>query len=66
MRMVLRAFIGFLAGAGLVFGIGMSLPMVVPISQAEGAYAMGVAFVWAPLGGVAGAIIGAVLGARSR
>lgn len=66
MRMAVRAFIGFLVGAGLVFGLGMSLPMIVPISQAEGAYAMGVAFVWTPLGGIAGAIIGAVLGARSR
>ena len=52
---------GFFAGGVLVFAIGMLLPMIIKISQAEGAYAMGVAFVWTPLGALVGAIIGLIL-----
>ena len=61
----MRAFLwmlgGFLLG-GLSAGvIGFSLPEVISISQAEGAYAMGVAFFWVPLGAVVGAVAGLVL-----
>ncbi len=61
MRVAIWAFGGFVLGAGLTFVIGMALPEVAPISQAEGAYAMGVAFFWTPLGAVIGAIAGAIL-----
>ena len=56
--------IGLLAGGALVFAVGMALPSVIRISQAEGGYAMGVAFVWTPLGAIVGAVIGAVRGGR--
>lgn len=58
------AVIGFLAGGAIVFSVGMALPSVISISQAEGAYAMGVAFVWTPLGAVIGAVVGFVRGGR--
>ena len=58
------AVMGFLIGGAVVFAIGMALPPVIRISQAEGAYAMGVAFVWTPLGAIVGAVIGAVRGGR--
>ena len=53
------ALVGFFGGGALGFTIGMALPMVLRISQAEGAYAMGVAFIWTPLGAVLGAILAA-------
>jgi hypothetical protein len=55
------ALAGFFGGGALVFAIGMLLPMVIKISQAEGAYAMGVAFVWTPLGALVGAVIGLIV-----
>ena len=59
------AVAGFFGGGALVFAIGMALPMVIRISQAEGAYAMGVAFIWTPLGAILGAILlGGILGGR--
>ena len=54
------AVLGFFGGGVLAFAIGMALPMIFRISQAEGAYAMGVAFFWTPLGAVLGAILAAV------
>ena len=62
MRVVLWGLAGFLAGGLLTGVIGFALPEVMPISQAEGAYAMGVAFFWVPLGAVIGAIAGVVRG----
>jgi len=50
-----------LAAAVLTFGIGLLLPGIVPISQREGAYAMGIAFVWTPAAFILGAILGLVL-----
>ena len=55
------AVAGFFGGGIAVFAIGMALPSVMKIRQAEGAYAMGVAFFWTPLGAVLGAVIGGVL-----
>lgn len=55
-----RAVLGFLAGGAAMFAGGMALPSLLPISQAEGAHAMSVAFVWTPLGAVSGAILGAL------
>lgn len=60
------AVLGFLAGGGAVFAIGMALPSVLSISQAEGAYAMQVAFFWTPLGAVIGAALGLVLSGRGQ
>jgi hypothetical protein len=58
------ALLGFLAGGLLAFLVGIGLPQVASISQAEGAYMMGVMFFWVPLAAVAGAIIGGIAGRR--
>jgi hypothetical protein len=56
MRTFLWVLGGFVLG-GLCAGvIGISLPEIITISQAEGAYAMGVAFFWVPLGAITGAL----------
>ena len=60
MRTFLWMLGGFLLGAGVALGIGVLLLYLVPISQAEGAYAMGLAFLWMPAGAVLGAIAGLV------
>ena len=62
MRVLLRALAGFLLGGLLALGIGVALPYLTPISQAEGAYAMGVVFFWVPAGAVLGAVAGLVWG----
>lgn len=66
MRRLIWGVGGLILGGGLVFAIGMGLPSVLPISQAEGGYAMGVAFFWTPLGAVLGALIGALAGKPTR
>ena len=43
-------------------GIGVALPYLMPISQAEGAYAMGVVFFWMPAAAILGAVAGIVWG----
>ncbi len=64
----MRSF-GF-ALAGLVLGgtaavvFAVAAAMIADISQAEGAYAMGVAFFWVPLGALLGLILGIVLARR--
>jgi hypothetical protein len=62
MRRLMGAVLGFLNGGGVVLALGLALPSVFSISQAEGAYAMGVVFFWAPMGAVVGAIVGLILG----
>lgn len=49
---------GFVLGAAIALGIGLLLPMVTTVSQAEGAYAMGVVFFMMPAGAVLGALAG--------
>jgi len=66
MRRLIWGFDGLILGGGLVFAIGMGLPSVMTIPQAEGGYAMGVAFFWPPLGAVLGALIGALMGKPKR
>jgi hypothetical protein len=61
MRMFLWILGGFVIGAAVALGVCVALPYVVPISQAEGAYAMGVVFFWMPLGAVTGALAGMVI-----
>lgn len=41
----------------LAFAVGMALPSIIAISQAEGAYAMTVAFFWTPLGAILGGVM---------
>jgi len=60
MRRFLWAIAGLVAGAAVTLGIGLLLPEILTISQAEGAYAMGLVFFWMPVGGVLGAICGAL------
>ncbi|MGQ0564498.1 MAG: hypothetical protein ACT4OK_05435 [Gemmobacter sp.] len=60
MRTFLWMLAGFLLGAGAAFGIGILLPEIVTVSQAEGAYMMGVMFFWVPAGAVAGMLAGLV------
>jgi hypothetical protein len=64
MRRLGFAVLGLLMGGLLAFLIGIGLPEVAAISQAEGAYMMGVMFFWVPLAALAGAVLGAVLGGR--
>jgi hypothetical protein len=56
--------LGLFAGGVLAFLVGLALPEVMSISQAEGAYMMGVMFFWVPLAALAGAVLGAVLGGK--
>ncbi len=62
MRVLLRALAGFLLGGLLALGIGVALPYLIPISQPEGAYAMGVVFFWVPAGAILGAVAGLIWG----
>ena len=56
---------GFVVGAVMTFGLGVFLPGIIGISQAEGAYMMGVAFFWTPIGGALGAVT-ALIGRLTR
>ncbi|MGA0540412.1 hypothetical protein [Neotabrizicola sp. VNH66] len=61
MRMILWAVAGAALGAALVILVaGVIVPSLTTVSQAEGAYAMGVIFVMAPAGAILGAIAGIV------
>ncbi len=60
MRRLGRGLIGAVLGGALAVGLGVAAAWLFDISQAEGAYAMGVAFFWAPLGAVLGAVAGAL------
>lgn len=63
-----RGTLGFAAGlvAGAVAAVALSVAaaFIFNISQMEGAYAMGVAFFWTPLGAILGGIVGTVLALR--
>jgi hypothetical protein len=59
-------FGGLLVGAATVAVVGFVAGYLFDISQAEGAYAMGVVFFWVPLGGIVGGIIGAVWASARR
>lgn len=61
MRMILWAVAGAVLGAALVILVaGVIVPQLTTVSQAEGAYAMGVIFVMAPAGAILGALAGIV------
>ncbi|MDO9526326.1 MAG: hypothetical protein Q7J57_12465 [Gemmobacter sp.] len=52
--------LGFLLGVVVALILAVAAAAVFSISQREGAYAMGVVFVIAPLGGLIGGVIGAI------
>ena len=64
LRIVVGVFLGFIAGAVGALVLSMLAAVVFNISQREGAYAMGVAFFYMPVGALVGAVTGAVLAAR--
>lgn len=67
MKVVLWALAGLVAGAALVILVaGVIVPSVWTVSQAEGAYAMGVIFFMAPAGALVGAVIGLIIGLARR
>jgi hypothetical protein len=65
-RAVLGAVLGLIAGAVATLALGLAAAEVFSISQAEGAYAMGLMFFWVPLGALVGLLAGAILGARRK
>lgn len=66
-RILLGALGGFFGGALIALGLCVAAAWLFDISQAEGAYAMGVAFFYMPVGGILGAIAGSMLaGGRKK
>jgi len=57
---------GFQAGGPLAAVSKPALPDVMPISRAEGTYAMGVAVFRVPLGAIAGRVAGVIRAVRRR
>lgn len=66
LRVLAGFLIGVIAGAALALALCVAAAEIFSISQMEGAYAMGVAFFYMPLGAVVGGIIGAVWMALRR
>jgi hypothetical protein len=59
--------LGFVVGWIATAAIALTLGEIMAVSQREGAFAMGAIFVMGPLGGVAGAVLGAwVMRRRSQ
>lgn len=65
MRRLIFMLMGFVIAFAAVAAAGVALADIARVSQAEGAYMMGVFFFWAPLGGVVGAFAGFLM-ARPR
>ncbi|NUB45313.1 hypothetical protein GEU84_013020 [Fertoebacter nigrum] len=66
MRMLVGFLLGLVVGGVTTMTLGILAGDVFDISQREGAYAMGVAFFYTPVGAVIGGIIGAMLARRRR
>jgi hypothetical protein len=64
--LIVRAVVGALLGAGAVVLVGMVATLLYDIPQSEGSFAMGGAFVWVPVGAIAGALFGLLLAKKSR
>ena len=62
MRRLIWAVLGTLAGGATAVALAVLAGYVFDITQAEGAYAMQVAFFWVPVGLLAGLIAGLVWG----
>lgn len=66
MRVVAGIVVGFVLGWVTTSAALLAYGDIAHVSQAEGAFAMGALFLIGPVGGVAGAVLGGVLGARWR
>lgn len=66
LRIVIGLLLGMVGGALAALLVAIWAAVANDISQHEGAYAMGVAFVFIPLGALVGAIAGAALAAWTR
>ena len=66
LRVIAGFLIGAIAGAALALASSIAAAEIFNISQMEGAYAMGVVFLYMPLGAVIGGITGAVWMAMRR
>jgi hypothetical protein len=66
LKMLAGFIIGAIAGAALALALCVAAAQIFSISQMEGAYAMGVAFFYMPLGALIGGIVGAVWMALRR
>ena len=64
MRWLGYGFLGFVAGAAVALGLCVLAGWIFAISQAEGAYAMQVAFIWIPAGALVGLVAGLVAAGR--
>ena len=58
------AVVGLIGGGALAALVASGACWLFAISQAEGAYAMQVAFFWVPLGAIVGLIVGIILALR--
>lgn len=65
-RAALGGALGFIAGGAATFGSGLAAAELFAISQAEGAYVMGLVFFWVPLGAVIGLVAGVMIALRRR
>ncbi len=65
MRLLLGLMVGFVAGWIATAAVALTIGELAGVSQREGAFAMGAIFTMGPLGGLAGAVLGAWL-ARPR
>lgn len=66
MRRLLWALAGLVGGYAVTLVTVFTAGDLMGVSQAEGAFAMGVAFFWAPLGAVIFAVLGALRGGPRR
>ena len=66
LRIVLGIVLGFILGWIGTSAAALAYGELAHVSQAEGAFAMGAIFLMGPFGGLCGAALGGVLGARWR
>ena len=64
MKRLVWGLVGAVIGGVATLGVGLLAAEVFSISQAEGAYAMGLIFFWVPAGAMAGLIVGLLLPRR--
>jgi MFS family permease len=64
MRIVIGILLGFVLGWIVTSAAVLTYGELARVSQAEGAFAMGAVFLIGPIGGVAGAVLGGILGRR--
>lgn len=66
MRIVLGILAGFILGWVGTSAAVLTYGELAHVNQAEGGFAMGAIFFMGPAGGIAGAVLGGMLGARWR